>query len=229
MQKMAVAIYGAPGAGKGTQADFLANQKGFIHFDTGKRLRAILYDPGNKKNKKIQAERKINEDGVLNTPSWVLKIVKEGMAKTANAGLGIVFSGSPRTMYEAFGDKKTTGLATELIKNYGKKNVFFIELQVRPEIAKNRNSIRLICKECKTGVSGKTPIQECPICLGKMERRKDDNPEIYAKRITEYNERTKPILTELKKRGFTVLKISGEKKPYEVFAEIEKKLAQAQK
>lgn len=229
MKKIAVAIYGPPGAGKGTQADLLVTKRGLVHFDTGKRLRAIFADPDSKKNKQIAKEQKLNEAGVLNTPSWVLSIVKQGTAKIAHAGLSIVFSGSPRTLYEAFGDTKTKGLTDELSKQYGKKNIFFISLNVRPEVAKKRNTIRLVCSKCKTSVSGQVKIKECPICLGKMERRKDDAPEIYARRITEYSERTLPIIEGLKKKKFTVIDINGEQKPYEVFSDIEKALEKAMK
>lgn len=224
MKKIAVAIYGPPGAGKGTQADLLCSKRGSIHFDTGKRLRAIFTDPANRKNKRIEKERINNEKGFLNTPAWVLSIVKEGVIQTSKAGLSIVFSGSPRTIYEAFGDKKTKGLTSELVKQYGKKNIFFIFLSVRPEVAKKRNTIRLVCVECKTSVSGEVKVKECPICLGKMQRRKDDAPEVYSQRIQQYNDRTLPIIAGLKKNKFTIINIDGEQKPYKVFADIEREL-----
>ena len=78
---IAVIIYGPPGSGKGTQAQLLAEKFDLIHLDSGRYLREILYNPKFKKNKIIQRERKINEAGKLNTPSWVLKIIGERVEK----------------------------------------------------------------------------------------------------------------------------------------------------
>ena len=100
----AVMIYGQPGSGKGTQANLLQAVKNFYHFDTGRYIERVIRDPANAKDKIIQREKKLNESGLLNTPSWVLGIFKKETEKIAKANMGIVYSGSPRTMYEAFGE-----------------------------------------------------------------------------------------------------------------------------
>ncbi len=225
MRKSAIFIFGAPGAGKGTQANLLAWTKGFIHFDSGKHLRSVLYDPSRQGEQLIKKERELNEAGILNTPSWILGIFKEQAEKVAKADLSIVYSGSPRTMYEAFGDDQNIGLVQFLEQIYGKNNLYFIFLNVSAEVAAERNKIRRICTVCTTPVLGDSPVKSCPVCEGELKIRIDDNPEKYKVRLNEYTQRTLPILNELKKRGFQVHELSGEQKPPKVFADIVKAVA----
>lgn len=220
MQKRAVMIFGAPGSGKGTQANLLMWIKGFYHFDSGKYLRSVLHDPANQSKKIVQKERKLNDAGILNTPSWVLGIFKKESEKINKAGMSIVYSGSPRTMYETFGDKKTVGLVAFLQKIYGKANVVGIYLKVSPEAAAGRNAIRRTCAVCSTGVLATSTDKECPICGGEFKTRVDDKPEIAKTRIAEYETRTLPILSELKKKGMNIVEIDGVRPPYVVHAEI---------
>ena len=223
MNKIAVMVSGPPGAGKGTQANLLANKYNLIHFDSGKYLRSILHNPKNQEDPTIKRERKLNDEGVLNTPSWVLNIFKEETQRIANSGKSVVYSGSPRTMYEAFGDGKNTGLIKTLQTLYG-KNIVFFSLQITPEEGAKRNKKRRVCEVCGIGVLASANIKTCPVCAGKMKIRVDDSPEITKKRIKEYTSRTKPIISEIKKTGIKVINIKGEQKPFEVFYEIEKKL-----
>ena len=122
MKKIAVIIYGPPGGGKGTQANLLANKLGLIHFDTGKFLESVIYDSDRKNNNVIKRERKNFETGKLMTPSFVAKEVMQAVNRISKAGWGVVFSGSPRTVYEA------QKLPPILEKLYGKKNIFVFEL-----------------------------------------------------------------------------------------------------
>lgn len=225
MSKTAVIIYGPPGSGKGTQADLLARLRGFVHFDTGKFGERLLYDPGSKKNKSFQRERKNFEAGRLFTPSWTLKeLVSKITKKIAGAGFNVVYSGSPRTLYEAFGDKKTPGLIDILEKEYGKKNIKPFYLKIDPNIATKRNVARLICSVCATPVLSFEKVRACPLCGGKLKKRILDNPETMKIRLEEYNNRTKPIVKELKKRGYKIIEINAAPRPYEVFEQIKKRL-----
>lgn len=221
-------IYGAPGAGKGTQANLLAWAKGFIHFDTGKYIEnAILYNPDFKNDEIVQIERKNFEAGVLFTPSWTLGVVSEATRKIAKAGFNIVYSGSPRTVYEAFGDSKHDGLIKILEKAYGKKNIFVVLLKVRPESSIFRNSNRKVCSVCATPIlySEEThKHRNCPLCGGKLRTRTLDKPEIIKTRLKEYENRTKPITVEFKKRGYKILEVNGEPAPDKVHFAILKKL-----
>jgi len=224
MTKRAVLIFGTPGAGKGTQANLLAWTKGFYHFDSGKYLRSILYDPARQNDPIIQRELALNAAGRLNTTSWLLEIFKEETKKIADAGMNIVYSGSPRIYFEAFGDEKVAGLMTLLEELYGKENIYSFFLSVDPEMASGRNKIRRTCTVCKTPILGDSPVTSCPICEGELKTRVDDNPETYKIRYDEYTRLTVPVIEEMKKRGYIVTTIDGAQKPPPIFTEILKVL-----
>jgi adenylate kinase len=225
MKKQAVIIYGTPGSGKGTQANLLSWNQGFIHFDSGKKLRAILNDPQNRGKKLFDRERKLNEAGILNTPSWVLGIFKKETEKIAKANMSIVYSGSPRTMFEAFGERKVSGLLPLLQKLYGKNGVTFFFLKISPEAASGRNKIRRICAVCNNPVLGDTStLVKCPMCLGELKTRVDDDPEKYKIRYNEYMTRTMPIVEALKSKGVKIVELNAEATPPEIYARIKAEL-----
>jgi adenylate kinase len=224
--KKVILLYGAPGAGKGTQADLLSRILGFYHFDTGKYIEQTINDPENLKSKKFQKEKAIFDSGKLNTPSWVLKdIVIKNTKKLAKAGVRIVFSGSPRTLFEAFGDEKTTGLIETLEKLYGKENIGILYLDVKAESSVFRNSNRAVCSVCGAPVLySENGTKTCPFCGAPLRKRSLDNPETIKIRLEEYKNRTQPILEELKKRGYVINFINGEPEPFKVFEEVKQKI-----
>lgn len=219
--KKVLIFYGPPGAGKGTQANLISNKIGMIHFDTGKYIEQVVHNPENLKNKKIQEEKKLFDDGKLCTPSWVFKIVKDKTDSLANAGFGVIFSGSPRTMYEAFGDKKTEGHFSILERRFGKKNIHVFYLKIHPRVSIFRNSHRRVCSTC--GVMLATTVYRgrlCPLCRSPLHRRTLDVPRVIKVRLKEYNERTAPIIEELKKRHYKLYVLNGEDQPYRVMKQI---------
>ena len=143
--RKAIIIYGPPGAGKGTQANLLADVSGMLHFDTGKYIEQVVHDSANRKNKIIQREKINFDSGKLCTPAWVLKITIDKIKELSRAGFGLVFSGSPRTVFEAFGDDVNEGVISVLEKLYGKKNIAPVLLRVAPKTSILRNSSRLVC------------------------------------------------------------------------------------
>lgn len=216
----AIIIYGPPGAGKGTQANLVSHHFGFIHFDTGKYLESLIYDPTRLNNRVIKKQRGFFETGKLMTPSWVSSVVERRTSEIAKAGLGIVFSGSPRTLYEV------ESLLPKLERLYGPKNILFFFINIPPITSVRRNSHRLLCSVCGFPIlylseTKKFNIKSrCLFCGGKLYRRTLDKVEIVKKRIEEYNIRTKPIFNELKKRGYKVTNIQGKGLPFQVFESI---------
>ncbi|MBI2024549.1 MAG: nucleoside monophosphate kinase [Candidatus Harrisonbacteria bacterium] len=227
MAKKAVIIYGPPGSGKGTQANLLAWTKSFIHFDTGKYLESVVRDPELQNKPEIKEQRQLFDSGRLLDPPFVLKVVSEKTKQIAKSGYSIVFSGSPRTMFEAFGEGKEKGLVRILEMEYGRENLYFIFIDIPPEEAIGRNKTRRVCSVCHLGIlySDETHNHKtCPICGGNLRIRTVDNPEVLSTRIEEYEKRTAPILAELKSRNYLIIKINGKLAPHKVFEELEKKL-----
>ena len=220
-------VFGPPGAGKGTQANLLAAKFNLIHFDTGKYIEHVVQDPANRSNPEIDKLRMDFDRGVLLDPQWVFKIVSSQTKKIAESGYGLVFSGSPRTYDEAFvlGDDGR-GFMGVLEDTFGKENIVTVFLRVAPETSIKRNSNRLICSVCGVAVMyhEHSRPEFCPICGGLFRRRTLDAPETIKVRLVEYEKRTAPILEGLKKNGYELLEVDGEPLPYEVFAEILKKL-----
>lgn len=219
MRKIAVILYGQPGSGKGTQADLLAKRLNMIHFDTGRFLEAQVNDPKRQKEKVIRHEKKLFDSGILMTPSFVLREVKKETKRIAEAGWSVVFSGSPRTLYEV------EGLLPELEKRFGKKNIFVFELRVDFEESTHRNSNRKLCSFCKAALlSAYYPkgsnATHCPVCGGSLYKRTLDDPEVIKKRLVEYTERTRPVMDYLKKCGYKRHAINGTGAPFEVFQRV---------
>lgn len=217
MRKIAVIIYGPPGSGKGTQADLLAKALNLVHFDIGAQIEAVVHDPENRNNKLIQKQRHTFDTGGICDPWWVAELAEKAFRKISKAGLGLVLSGSLRTLFETFGDRKTKGLLKVLEEEYGSKNIFFFLLKVNSKSSIRRNSSRLICSVCGKPVLreylGQRP-KACPICGGGLRSRTLDNPEVIKKRLLAYQAQTKPVFSELKKRGYKVISIDGEPAPY---------------
>lgn len=221
--KTAVIIYGPPGSGKGTQAELLAKKLDLIHFDTGRFIERAVNNPKKHRDPIIQREKELFNSGQLNTPDWVLKIVVQKTKDIAKAGWGLVFSGSPRTVYEAFGNDTTEGLLKILEKLYGRKNLFIFLLKVKPAVSLSRNSQRLVCSHCDKQMLGfysKLHKKICPLCGAALKKRILDKPETIKIRLQQFKERTDPIFTQMKKRGYTIHPIDGEVPPYDVFGQI---------
>ncbi|MFA5386659.1 MAG: nucleoside monophosphate kinase [Candidatus Paceibacterota bacterium] len=215
--KAAVLIFGQPGAGKGTQAELLAKRMGFVHFDTGRYFEQIVFDPRLQKDSVIKEQRRLFETGKLWTPSWVLSQITEKVKDFSRAGLSIVFSGSPRTLYEAFGDKKKLGLMKILEKLYGKKNVSLFFLKVSADTSIRRNSHRLICSVCKGILLNIKPTPKiCPFCGGKLLKRVLDKPEIIKKRLEEFKKLTEPVFSAMKRRGYKIIEVDGNALPFKI-------------
>ncbi|KKU93863.1 MAG: Adenylate kinase [Candidatus Jorgensenbacteria bacterium GW2011_GWA1_48_13] len=220
MSKQAVVIYGPPGSGKGTQAELLESKYSFIHFDTGKYIESLVHDPELRKNSLIKREKKLFDSGTLNTPAWVLSIVKDATIKIARAGYSIIFSGSPRTLFEALGDRSHGGLLAALINLFGRRNITILKLSVRPQTSIKRNSSRLVCSVCGLPILAASKIKNCALCGAPARKRIFDNPKLIKVRLKQYEDRTLPIIQKAKKLGLKVVQINGEPAPYKVHASV---------
>jgi len=227
MKKIAVIFYGAPGSGKGTQADLLTGAMDIFQFDIGSLVEGIIYEPKNKNNKIIQKQRDHFEAGRLMDPLWVAKVAEKRIREISKAGLSIVLSGSLRTTEETFGKGTKHGLLDVFEQEYGKKNIVFFLIQVTPAISVKRNSGRLICVICGRPLVyeyAKGKIKKCLTCGGKFRKRTLDKPDIIKKRVEAYKDQTAPVFKELKKRGYKIIQIDGAREIYKVHQDVMRKL-----
>lgn len=221
--KKAVIIYGPPGAGKSTQAELLFRIFNFLEFDTGKFLEKELFSEKGLKDKSLEKERENFRSGKLCSPPFVLKVVKKATKMLYSLGADIVYSGSPRTFFEAFGDGKNKGLFPLLFELFGKDNVYVIALQVSFDASLKRNLGRKICSVCGLQALGDFKGNNCSLCAGTLKKRVLDKPEIMKERLKEYEERTLPILNELRKMKFRNLYfVDGSPLPFVVHRKIAK-------
>ncbi len=220
--KRVVIVMGPPGSGKGTQANLIVNKYGLYHFDSGKFLRSLFYQNGPITDPEILAEKKINESGGINSGKFFLKVSTEKIKSIAANGDGIVFSGSPRTMYETLGDSEHIGFLDNIDKLYGKENTIVFVLEVPDEYSSERNSKRVFCSVCGNLILGvlNLNINQCPFCGGSLKVRIDDDPKIIKSRLEEYKTQTYPLIEEMEKRGFKVYRIDATPMPFEVFEKI---------
>ena len=217
--KIAVMFMGKPGSGKGTQAEILVKQYNLTHFNTGEVIRHRLANP---KNDEDAREKEIYESGKLNTFEWVANLVLEKAHEYAKAGHGIVFSGSPRSLYEA------ERLIPQLLADYGEKKVIAILVDIDDRLAVERNSGRLTCDKCGLTMTVLAPDLEkmtdgvFPKCGGRLIQRAIDTAEkIVEKRLPDYYQNTVPAIEYIKKQGI-LREVDGRKTIEEARQEIAK-------
>lgn len=221
--KKIIILIGPIGSGKDTQADILADKLHLFRLRTSQLLenRFNNIKSNDPDYDKLQKEKSLWTGGILNTPEWVLSVVKEKVEEVASGGQGIIFSGSPRTLFEA------EGLMPFLEKLYGKKTIRIFLISLNEGESLKRNSKRLICKQNLHPINpelAEKGITKCPIDGSKLMTRVLDKPETIKVRYQEYLNRTAPILDYLKDQGFKIVNINGEQTIENVFKEILSKL-----
>jgi adenylate kinase len=226
--KKTVILLGSPGAGKGTQAELLSEKFGLYLWDTSKIVgRMIVKAPQGAsvevEGKKyfFEEQKKLRKEGKLWDPPFLVYLAKGKIEQLAKEERGVVFVGSPRTLYE--GEK----IIPLLKKLYGAENMKVLLIEISEKEAVWRNTHRRECELMRHPVlylEENAHLTKCTLDGSNLVRRKDDTPEIIKTRLDEYKKRTFPLVECFKKEGLEVEKIDGSPPPVDVFQNILKAL-----
>ncbi|MBI3631408.1 MAG: nucleoside monophosphate kinase [Candidatus Staskawiczbacteria bacterium] len=225
MKKEVIILFGPPGAGKGTQAELLSDKLGYYHFESSKVIEACFKNESSEKvftiegnDYKVEEEKKRWEQGLLNSPPFVVFLMAEKIKELAENQKSIIFSGSPRTVYEA---EKEIPLLKEL---YGAEFIKFVLLEITAETTIFRNSHRRICELIRHSIlfdKETEQLTRCPLDGSNLVRRKGlDDPEVIKKRLEIFTEQTFPVLERAEKEGLVINKVNGEQTVSDVFDDV---------
>jgi len=231
MAKQVIILLGPPGAGKGTQAELLADKLNFYYIETSKILEQKFKEAENlsldSKERFIKAgakkydaleEYKLWKDGILCSPPFVSYLVKAKLTELYKEGKSLVLAGSPRTLYEG---KEIMPLLKKL---YGKENIKVLLLEISPEQTIFRNSHRRICELMRHPIlynKETENLEICPLDGSRLIRREGlDDPEIIKTRLKEYKERTFPLVEYFKEERIKMEEINGEQSVADVHKDI---------
>ena len=178
---MKLILLGAPGAGKGTQAEIISEKYNIPTISTGNIIRAALKN-GTEMGLKAKA---YIDAGNLVPDDVVIGIIKERLAESDCAN-GYILDGFPRTIPQA-----------EALDNLGFAIDAALSIEVADEEIVKRMSGRRVCEKCGASyhTEYKKPAKdgECNLCGGNLVIRKDDEPETVKNRLNVYHSETEPL------------------------------------
>ena len=186
---MKLILLGAPGAGKGTQAEIISEKYNIPTISTGNIIRAALKngtEMGLKAKAYIDAGELVPDDVVIGS-------IRERLSESDCAG-GFILDGFPRTIPQAEA-LDTMGIAVDAA----------LSIEVADEAIVKRMSGRRVCEKC--GASFHTEYKKprvegvCNACGGKLVIRKDDEPQTVLNRLSVYHEQTEPLKDFYKAQG----------------------------
>jgi adenylate kinase len=197
---MYVIMLGAPGAGKGTQADILSQEMNLPHIASGDLFRQAL----DKKTDVGILARSYMDKGELVPDEITIKMILERVNQSDCAS-GCLFDGFPRTLQQA-------KVLDKVLKEQGKSIDKAVYIEVPNEELVKRLSGRWLCRTCQTpyhiiNSPPKTP-GKCDKCGGELYQRSDDREETVRDRLNIFFAQTVPILDYYKKQD-KLIKING--------------------
>lgn len=186
---MKLILLGAPGAGKGTQAEILSKMLSIPTISTGNILRAAMKNgtPVGLKAKEYVESGKLVPDEVI------IGIINERLSESDCAN-GYILDGVPRTIPQA-----------EALENAGIDIDCALSIEIADEVIVERMSGRRTCKDCSQTfhIVSNPPKAEgvCDFCGGELTIRKDDAPETVKARLEVYHRETEPLKAFYAERG----------------------------
>lgn len=210
-----IVLFGAPGAGKGTQAEWLCGALDLAHLSTGDMLRAAV---ANKTEIGLKA-KSFMEAGKLVPDDIVVGVVVEAIAKAAaTTPNGYALDGFPRTLPQAEALRKELAGRSENIN-------LVLAISTPEELILERLTHRRSCADPKCGavynLKSKRPKKEgvCDVCGKPVLQRNDDKPETIKTRFQAYRRETEPLAEYYRKAG-VLAEIPGAGTVYEVAGRI---------
>lgn len=186
---MRLILLGAPGAGKGTQAEILSRELGIPTISTGNILRAAM-KAGTPVG--IQAKRYVDA-GKLVPDDIIIGIIRERLAQE-DCKKGYILDGVPRTIPQA-----------ETMEEMGVEIDCALSIEISDEVIVQRMSGRRTCKDCGQTfhIVSNPPKTEgvCDACGGELHVRKDDAPETVKARLEVFHRDTEPLKLFYAQRG----------------------------
>jgi adenylate kinase len=203
-------LLGAPGSGKGTQAELITRQFGIPVTSPGAILRREK-DLGTPLG--LETEE-ITKHGGLVPDKIIVGLIEDWLR--LHGGYGFVFDGFPRTLPQAQS-------LQEILQRQRTPLDLAIWLDVSEETVRERIGSRLQCRGCgfTTSVTSASFAERpvCPFCDGPLVRRNDDDPEVLQKRLQEFNAKTQPLADFYGKISI-LRRIDGNRDREEVFNDI---------
>ena len=186
---MRLVLLGAPGAGKGTQAEILSKLMGIPTISTGNILRAAM-----KNGTPVGlAAKSYVEAGKLVPDEVIIGIIQERLAQP-DCAKGYILDGVPRTIPQA-----------QTMEDMGIEIDCALSIEVDDDVIVRRMSGRRTCKDCSATfhVENNPPKVEgkCDFCGGELTIRADDAPETVKKRLATYHKETEPLKAFYAERG----------------------------
>ena len=190
---MNLILLGAPGAGKGTQAELLVEKLGIPSISTGNMLREAMKN-GTELGKKA---KQYMDEGSLVPDDLILGIVAERVSENDCAN-GFILDGVPRTLAQA-----------EALDAKGVRIDHVVSIEVDDNVIEGRMTGRRVCSKCGASyhVVANPPKTEgvCDLCDGELVIRKDDAPETVRKRLEIYHASTEVLKSYYEKQGKLLL------------------------
>jgi len=210
-----ILLFGAPGSGKGTQAEFLKERYGIPQISTGEMFRAEVA----KGTELGQRVKEIMSSGELVPDDLTIEIVRERLAEPDTAR-GTIFDGFPRTIPQADALDRVMG---ELGRRFDRA----LYLVAPEKDLTERLAGRLTCPKCGRTFHPKfNPPPEpgiCPFDGSRLVQRPDDNAETARTRVAVYLRDTMPVIDYYRRKGL-VSEVNALRSIPEVRADIEKAL-----